>query len=74
MRTDVIRAQRKNMDRILEYQCNAEAEEVLYPLGHGLDQSAERAIQGTRFAPALDASGHPVDWEGVVRVNFQLAD
>jgi TonB family protein len=46
---------------------------ITSPLGHGLDQSAERAIQGTRFAPALDASGRPVDWEGVVRVNFQLA-
>jgi periplasmic protein TonB len=46
---------------------------ITAPLGHGLDQSAERAIQGTRFSPALDASGRPVDWEGVVRVNFQLA-
>jgi protein TonB len=46
---------------------------ITSPLGHGLDQSAERAIQGTRFSPALDASGRPVDWEGVVRVNFQLA-
>ena len=46
---------------------------ITSPLGHGLDQSAERAVQGTRFSPALDASGHPVDWEGVVRVNFQLA-
>jgi len=46
---------------------------ITAPLGHGLDESAERAIQGTRFSPALDANGHPVDWEGVVRVNFQLA-
>jgi len=46
---------------------------IASPLGHGLDQSAERAVQGTRFSPALDASGRPVDWEGVVRVNFQLA-
>jgi periplasmic protein TonB len=46
---------------------------ITSPLGHGLDQSAERAIQGTRFSPALDATGRPVDWEGVVRVNFQLA-
>jgi periplasmic protein TonB len=42
-------------------------------LGHGLDESAKRAIQGTRFTPALDPSGHPVDWEGVVNVNFQMA-
>jgi protein TonB len=47
--------------------------EVTRPMGHGLDQSAERAIEGTRFSPAVDANGHPVDWEGVVRVNFQLA-
>jgi periplasmic protein TonB len=46
---------------------------ITSPLGHGLDQSAEHAIQGTRFSPALDPSGNPVDWEGVVRVNFQLA-
>lgn len=46
---------------------------IASPLGHGLDQSAETAIRGTRFSPALDASGHPVEWEGVVRVNFQLA-
>jgi TonB family protein len=46
---------------------------ITSPLGHGLDQSAERAIEGTRFSPAVDANGRPVDWEGVVRVNFQLA-
>jgi protein TonB len=46
---------------------------ITSPLGHGLDQSAERAIQGTRFSPALDVNGRPMDWEGVVRVNFQLA-
>lgn len=42
-------------------------------LGHGLDQSAIQAIQGTRFTPATDATGRPVDWEGVVNVNFQIA-
>jgi TonB family protein len=46
---------------------------ITSPLGHGLDQSAQRAIEGTRFSPAVDANGRPVDWEGVVRVNFQLA-
>jgi TonB family protein len=46
---------------------------ITSPLGHGLDQSAERAIEGTRFSPALDAAGQPVDWEGIVRVNFELA-
>ena len=42
-------------------------------LGYGLDQSAMNAAQGTRFKPAVDANGNPVDWEGVVRISFQLA-
>ena len=42
-------------------------------LGHGLDEAAVRAVQGTRFKPATDASGSPVEWEGVVNVAFQLA-
>jgi protein TonB len=42
-------------------------------LGHGLNESALRAVQATRFQPALDATGHPVDWEGTVNVAFQLA-
>jgi TonB family protein len=46
---------------------------VTSDLGHGLGESAIRAVQGTRFQPALDASGHPTDWDGVVNVAFQLA-
>ena len=42
-------------------------------LGHGLDEAAVRAVQGTRFKPATDATGSPVAWEGVVNVAFQLA-
>jgi TonB family protein len=42
-------------------------------LGYGLDQSAVRAVQGTRFRPAVDASGNPTDWEGVVNISFQMA-
>ena len=42
-------------------------------LGHGLDESAKRAILATRFEPATDASGHPIAWDGVVNVAFQLA-
>lgn len=41
-------------------------------LGHGLDDSAVRSIQGTRFKPAIDSTGNPVDWEGVVNVTFQM--
>jgi periplasmic protein TonB len=42
-------------------------------LGHGLDESAKRAVMSTKFEPATDASGHPVTWDGVVNVAFQLA-
>lgn len=43
-------------------------------LGHGLDESARRAVQATRFQPAVDASGHPTEWDGVVNVVFQIAE
>jgi protein TonB len=46
---------------------------VISDLGHGLGESAVRAIQATRFSPATDDSGRPIDWEGVVNVQFQLA-
>lgn len=46
---------------------------VVHGLGHGLDESALSATQATKFRPAVDASGQPVDWEGVVNVNFQIA-
>ena len=46
---------------------------VTSDLGHGLGESAIRAVQATRFQPATDSSGRPVDWEGVVNVAFQLA-
>jgi TonB family protein len=42
-------------------------------LGHGLDEAAVRCAQGIRFKPALDASGTPKDWEGVVYITFQMA-
>ena len=42
-------------------------------LGYGLNESAIRAVQATRFRPAQDASGNPVDWEGVVNISFQMA-
>jgi protein TonB len=46
---------------------------VISDLGHGLGDSAVRAVEATRFKPATDDSGNPVDWEGVVNVAFQLA-
>lgn len=42
-------------------------------LGYGLNESAIRAVQATRFRPAQDAGGNPVDWEGVVNISFQMA-
>jgi protein TonB len=42
-------------------------------LGHGLDEAAKRAAQATRFDPATDAAGHPIEWDGFVKVAFQLA-
>ncbi len=42
-------------------------------LGYGLDESALRAAQGIRFKPAVDATGSPIDWEGVVNIIFQIA-
>jgi TonB family protein len=46
---------------------------VTSDLGYGLGESAIQAVRATRFQPATDASGNPVDWEGVVNVAFQLA-
>jgi TonB family protein len=46
---------------------------VVSGLGHGLDESARRAIQATKFEPATDGLGHPVEWDGIVNVVFQLA-
>ena len=46
---------------------------VISDLGHGLGDSAVRAVEATRFKPATDDSGNPVDWEGIVNVTFQLA-
>jgi TonB family protein len=42
-------------------------------LGHGLDESAIRCAKGIRFKPAVDASGAPIDWEGIVNITFQLS-
>jgi protein TonB len=46
---------------------------VVHGLGHGLDESARQATMSTRFKPAVDGAGNPVDWEGTVVVNFQLS-
>ena len=52
---------------------NVEVLSVVHGLGHGLDESAKQATLATRFKPAVDQTGKPVDWEGTVIVNFQLS-
>lgn len=52
---------------------SVEVLDVIHGLGHGLDESARRAILATKFEPATDGGGHPVAWVGTVDVNFQLA-
>jgi TonB family protein len=46
---------------------------VVSGLGHGLDESAKQATLATRFKPAVDSTGSPVDWVGTVIVKFQLS-
>jgi TonB family protein len=46
---------------------------VVNDLGHGLADSAKRAILATKFQPATDTTGQPITWDGVVYVAFQLA-
>jgi protein TonB len=46
---------------------------VVSGLGHGLDDSAKQATLATRFKPAVDATGSPVEWVGTVVVKFQLS-
>jgi TonB family protein len=46
---------------------------VVSGLGHGLDESAKQATLATRFKPAVDGTGNPVDWIGTVIVKFQLS-
>jgi protein TonB len=42
-------------------------------LGHGLDESARRAIMASKFEPAVDGNGQAVASIVVVTVTFQLA-
>jgi TonB family protein len=46
---------------------------VVSGLGHGLDDSAKQATMATRFKPAVDSTGSPVDWVGTVVVKFQMS-
>jgi TonB family protein len=45
---------------------------VVSGLGHGLDESAQKAAQQMKFKPAL-REGQPVDYPARVRIEFRLA-
>jgi TonB family protein len=45
---------------------------VVRGLGHGLDESAQRAAQGVRFSPAM-RDGRPVDANVTLHIVFQLS-
>ena len=45
---------------------------VIKGLGHGLDESAQRAAEQIRFKPALQ-NGQPVDFPATVHIVFQIA-
>jgi TonB family protein len=46
---------------------------VVSGLGHGLDDSAKRAVMATRFEPATDGLGHAIASVVIVNVTFQIA-
>ena len=52
---------------------SVEVMDVVSGLGHGLDESARRAVMATRFEPATDGFGHPVASIVIVNVTFQIA-
>jgi TonB family protein len=45
---------------------------IVRGLGHGLDESAMRAVKGVRFKPA-QRDGQPVNVRTTVNILFQLA-
>jgi TonB family protein len=45
---------------------------VVRGLGYGLDEAAQRAVQGLKFTPAL-RDGRPIDSSATLHVIFQLS-
>jgi TonB family protein len=74
--TDEARALKIEGEVLLDVEFTAAGEihvlRVVRGLGHGLDESAVRAVQAMRFKPA-QRNGQPVDFRTVVNVVFQLA-
>ena len=74
--TDEARALKIEGEVALEVEFTAIGEvrvlQVVRSLGHGLDESAARAVQGMRFKPA-QRHGQPVDVRTIVNIVFRLA-
>lgn len=74
--TDEARAMRIEGEVLLEVEFSAEGDirvlRVVRGLGHGLDESAMRAVQGMRFKPA-QRNGQPVDIRTTVNIVFRIA-
>lgn len=74
--TDEARAMRIEGEVLLEVEFTAAGEirvvRVVRGLGHGLDESAMRAVQSMRFKPA-QRNGAPVDVKTTVNIVFRLA-
>lgn len=74
--TDEARALKIEGEVLLEVEFTATGEirvlRVVCGLGHGLDQSAARAVQGVRFKPA-QRNGQPIDVRTTVNIVFRLA-
>lgn len=74
--TDDARARKIEGEVMLEVEFAAAGEirvlRVVRGLGHGLDESAIRAVQSIRFKPAL-RNGQPVDIRTTLNIVFRLA-
>jgi TonB family protein len=74
--TDEARALKVEGEVLLEVEFTAMGEirvlRVARGLGHGLDESAARAVQGMRFKPA-QSNGRPIDVRTTVRIVFRMA-
>ena len=74
--TDEARAMKIEGEVALEVEFMATGEvkvmRIVRGLGHGLDESAIRAVKGVRFKPA-QRDGQPVDVRTTVNIVFQLA-
>jgi TonB family protein len=74
--TDEARALEIEGEVLLDVEFTATGEirvlKIVRGLGHGLDESATRAVQGMRFKPA-QRNGQPIDIRTTVNIVFRLA-